>query len=181
MTSVRVFVEAYAHTSGGRTRPRLRLGLRDGNHRNWGVAPRESALGIAIRAGPSSPRYGHFLVPARLRRQQPYMAQNGPKRASEGAQQGAAVPRLCTMRARLATKHHRRAPGCSRLTIPTSLSSLLYARSTTDTTCVCMPGARGVPSGGGGGGFTKGSKWSSIFHAPFFVVHRFESAAPSSR
>ena len=47
-TPERVFVEAYAHISGCRTRPRLRLGLRGGNHKKWGFVPGKSALGIAI-------------------------------------------------------------------------------------------------------------------------------------
>ena len=37
------------------------------------------------------------------------MAQNRPRRASEGAQRGAAVPKLRAMRAHWATKHHGRA------------------------------------------------------------------------
>ena len=48
MISERVFVEAYAHTSGCRTRPRLRLRLRNETHKKWGLVPGENILQIEI-------------------------------------------------------------------------------------------------------------------------------------
>ena len=47
---MRVSVRAGHRISGGRTRPRLRLRLRGGNHQKQGVAMGETALRIAIRA-----------------------------------------------------------------------------------------------------------------------------------
>ena len=50
MTSERIFVEVNAHTSGYRTRHRLKLRLMFGNHQKWGLAQGKSARGIAIRS-----------------------------------------------------------------------------------------------------------------------------------